>query len=125
MNSLESEILSKILNPQKIKQTINRYDVSNGKGYTSEVRTGIRYDEFGILHELEENITYIDTLDDGTAINEEQIVACDNCKKAIHVSSVRECNRCSKRICILCARQKKNEEIFYCSLTHQIPFLGF
>ncbi len=125
MNSIESEILSKILNPQKIKQTIKRYDVSNGMGLVSEKRTGTRYNELGVLHEIEENITYIDTLDDGTPINEEKIVACDNCHKAIHVSSVRECARCKKRICILCARQKKNKELFYCSLTHQIPFLGF
>ena len=124
MDPIETELINRILNPQRIKRTIHRYDVSNGKGIVSEKRYGVRYNEYGTLEEIEDNITYIDTLDDGTPINEKGIVMCNNCRKVIHIDSVRECARCKKKICILCARQKKNTEKYFCSLTHQIPLLS-
>ena len=116
--------INKILSPEKTKRTVHRYGVSNGKGYITETKTGTRINAYGVLEEMEINTTYIDPLDDGTPINDKGIVQCKNCGAAVHVDSIRECYRCKKKICILCARQKKNSEIYYCSLVHQLPFLS-
>jgi hypothetical protein len=121
---LTDEIMKNILNPQKLKKTIHKYGVSSGKGFVSEKREGTKINEHGILEEVEVNTTFIDTLDDGSAINDKNIVICGNCGAAVHIDSVRECERCKKKICILCARQKKNTEKFFCCLAHQIPLLG-
>ena len=124
MDLIESDLLKNILNPQKTKTIIHKYGVSNGKGFVSERRDGVRINEYGFLEEVEVNTIFIDTLDDGTPINDKGIVLCRNCGMAVHIDSVRECERCKKKICILCARQKKNTERYFCSLTHQIPLLG-
>ncbi len=124
MDLIDSTI-NRILNPEKVKRTIHRYGVSDGKGYITETNNGTRINAYGSLEELEVNTTFIDMLDDGTPINDKGIVQCKNCGAVIHIDSVRECERCKKKICVLCARQKKNKEIYYCSLAHQLPFLSF
>ena len=122
MDLLEQTIKN-ILNPESSKVQIHKYSVSNGKGYISEKRNGTRINELGILEEIEVNTTFVDTLDDGTPINDKGIVLCGNCQSIVHVSNVRECHKCHKKICTLCARQKKDSEIYFCSLAHQLPFL--
>jgi len=118
--SLENFLLKQILSPTEIKiQRTKIIDKPDLLGISSEKRESMFINEHGIPERIQEEILYIQTLQDGTPINKHGITRCQTCNSIVSVSSVQRCP-CGKTCCISkgCGCYVKRHDVWYCSKKH-------
>ena len=120
---LEQLLMNLILDP--VKTSIKRVRVVDGpsNGVLVETKQGLFIGPDGHLQEVEEEVIYLNALDDGTPMNQYGLSRCQNknCGCLVKEDNLTRCP-CGQIVCINCARWSSLTELWYCSAWHR--FLG-
>lgn len=120
--TLEEMLVKAIMNPTKFNSEVRRLVAgSHPQGVTHETREGLRVHPGGEIERVKEEVNYVQTLSDGTAVEENGFVRCQTCKKVVRVESIERCP-CGQTCCISkkCGCYSKSKDQWYCSKSHAL-----
>lgn len=122
--SLEEMLMRSILNHNQAELTseIKRIVTTpSPHGITQEKREGMRVNAAGVTERIKEEVVYIQTLRDGTAVNDNGFVRCQTCLQIVSTESIQRCP-CGLTCCLTrnCGCYSENHDQWYCSKKHAL-----
>jgi hypothetical protein len=123
MPSLEEMLMRSILNPNpaELNSEIKRIVTAPSPGGVTQLkREGMRVNAMGVTERIKEEVVFIQTLRDGTVINNDSVlVRCQTCRQIVSVESIQRCT-CGQTCCISrgCGCYSESHSQWYCSKKH-------
>ena len=120
--SLEDMLIRSILNTVEFNSERKRIVTTpHPKGITYEKKEGMRVNPNGEIERIKEEVNYVQTLADGTAITDNGFVRCQTCNEIVSVESIQRCP-CGKTCCISkgCGCYSERNGKWYCCKKHAL-----